>query len=200
MTKRVVYTCLFGHSETFNNFAYDVDESIDLICFTDDPELQSDRWRIELVSRGLLDPARASKCIKHLPHRYLPSYEESLYLDNTVRLCVEPSSMFDQLDTPPLKCFRHPWRNCVYEEANGVIRVQFDDPHIIEEQMAFYRRLGYPADNGLAAAGILLRRHHDRRLIAFSEEWNRQLLRYSKRDQLSFRVVRMVSWICTFLF
>jgi hypothetical protein len=68
--KRVVYTCLFGHSELFNDFAYER-EGIDFICFTDDPELRSDFWKIELLPRKILDPARASKKLKALPHIYL---------------------------------------------------------------------------------------------------------------------------------
>jgi len=57
--KRVVYTCLFGHSELFNDFTYERD-GIDFICFTDDPELRSDFWKIELLPRKILDPARAA--------------------------------------------------------------------------------------------------------------------------------------------
>ena len=45
LTKRVVYTCLFGHSELFNDFEYERDD-IDFVCFTDDPELRSDFWKI----------------------------------------------------------------------------------------------------------------------------------------------------------
>jgi hypothetical protein len=66
----VVYTCLFGHSELFNDFKYDRD-GIDFVCFTDDPELRSDFWKIELVPRQLLQPALATKRIKALPHVYL---------------------------------------------------------------------------------------------------------------------------------
>ena len=83
--RRVVYTCLFGHSELFNDFEYERD-GIDFICFTDDPELRSDFWKIELLPRKALDPARAAKKIKSLPHVYLAQYDQSLYIDNTVRL------------------------------------------------------------------------------------------------------------------
>ena len=85
LMRRVVYTCLFGHSELFNDFEYERD-GIDFICFTDDPELRSDFWKIELLPRKALDPARAAKKIKSLPHIYLAQYDHSLYIDNTVRL------------------------------------------------------------------------------------------------------------------
>jgi hypothetical protein len=76
--RRVVYTCLFGYSEHFNDFVYERD-GIDFVCFADDPELRSNFWTINLMSRGLLDPARAATQIKALPHRFLPEYDWSLY-------------------------------------------------------------------------------------------------------------------------
>ena len=84
--RRVVYTCLFGYSEHFNDLVYERDSSIDFVCFTDMPELRSDFWRIEKSDRGRLDPARAAKQRKILAHHFLADYDASLYIDNTVRL------------------------------------------------------------------------------------------------------------------
>src|ERR1700709_2470848 len=97
--KRVVYTCLFGHSELFNDFAYERD-GIDFICFTDDPELRSDFWKIKLLPRKLRDRARAAKKLKALPHIYLAQYDWSLYVDNTVRLKIAPNGFFEQFLAP----------------------------------------------------------------------------------------------------
>jgi hypothetical protein len=36
-------------------------------------------------ARKILDPARAAKKLKALPHIYLAQYDWSLYVDNTVR-------------------------------------------------------------------------------------------------------------------
>ena len=49
--RRVVYTCLFGFSEHFNDFVYERDD-IDFVCFTDDPELRSRFWTVKLLPRG----------------------------------------------------------------------------------------------------------------------------------------------------
>jgi Protein of unknown function (DUF616) len=112
--RRVVYTCLFGFSEHFNDFRYRRD-GIDFICFTDDPTLRSKFWSMRRVPRRELDPARMAKRIKALPHRSLPEYDWSLYIDNTVRLKVAPAQLFDELLAPaasPRVCFRHPERDC----------------------------------------------------------------------------------------
>jgi hypothetical protein len=185
--RRVVYTCLFGHSELFNDFEYERD-GIDFICFTDDPELRSDFWKIELLPRRALDPARAAKKIKSLPHIYLAQYDWSLYIDNTVRLKAAPNRIFEEYLAPaksPLVCFRHFERDCIYEEAKVVIALDFDRPERVNTQMALYRYLGYPANNGLAKSTLLLRQHHDPALQRVMNTWHEQVLCHSKRDQLS---------------
>lgn len=185
--KRVVYTCLFGHSELFNDFAYERD-GLDFVCFTDDPELRSDFWKIELLSRGILDPARAAKKIKALPHIYLAAYDWSLYVDNTVHLKAAPSRFFDEFLAPSksaLACFRHHERDCVYEEAKAVLWLGLDARERVKAQMALYRYLGYPAKNGLAKGALLLRKHHDPALQQVMNTWYEQILCHSKRDQLS---------------
>lgn len=185
--RRVVYTCLFGHSELFNDFQYQRDD-IDFICFTDDPELRSDFWKIELVPKQLLDPARAAKKFKALPHVFLAQYDWSLYIDNTVRLKTPPARLFDEFlagAESPLVCFRHFERDCVYDEAKVVLSLDFDIPERVNPQMALYRYLGYPAKNGLSVSTLLLRRHHDPALTRVMHTWSDQVLCHSKRDQLS---------------
>ena len=194
----VVYTCLFGFSEQFNDFAYERDDRIDYVCFTDDPDLRSDHWQIVLRSCELLDATRAAKRIKALPHRFLPQYDWSLYLDNTVRLKSSPRDLFERFlarAESPLACFKHPWRDCVYDEAEAVLGLGMDDPTRVQRQMAFYRYLGYPAHAGLAKSTILLRRHRDPALITVMERWHEQVLYHSLRDQLS---LNPVTWFDRF--
>jgi hypothetical protein len=183
---------MFGYSEHFNDFVYEADDLTDFVCFTDQPDLRSPFWDIRVAPRGLLHPARASKKCKILAHRFLADYNCSLYLDNKVRLKQPASRIFDRFlrhPQSPLVCFRHPWRQCVYDEADAVIEICADDPLRVSAQSAFYRRLGYPRQNGLIAGGFLLRRHNDARLRVVMESWYEQIMCHSIRDQLSFNVV-----------
>ena len=70
-----------------------------------------------------------------------------------------------------------------------MIALAFDDPGRVREQMRVYRRLGYPARNGLAKSAFLMRRHRDPALLPVLERWHQEVLRYSARDQLSFNPV-----------
>jgi len=46
----------------------------------------------------------------------------------------------------------HPWPAVCYDEAMEVIRLNYDDRQRIEAQIQFYRRLGYPRNNGWCPA------------------------------------------------
>jgi hypothetical protein len=188
--RRVVYTCLFGYSEALNEVAV-TDGATDFVCFTDDPELKSNLWRVELAPNPLLDPVRAAKRIKILAHRVLSGYDSSLYIDNVVRLKKPPRDLFEEYLDPsrsPFVCFRHPQRACVYQEADAVIAAGYDSAARVNAQMAHYRSLDYPAMNGLFKGAFLLRRHNDPMLAAVMETWFEQVLRHSYRDQLSMPV------------
>lgn len=190
--ERVVYTCLFGFSERFLDLHYPEDNRTDFVCFTDDETLQSDFWSIVTVPKSLLDPHRRSKSFKHRPHLLFPNYESSLYIDNTVKLTAPPQKFFELLNASgaPMMMFDHPERQCIYAEAEIVKELQLDDERLIDSQMGYYRFLGYPSDNGLHATTVLLRKHGNKNLIQVMDEWHYQVLRFSKRDQLSFDVVK----------
>jgi hypothetical protein len=194
--RRVVYTCLFGYSEKFNDYMFD-DEDIDFVCFTDDPNLKSSNWQIRFAENNLLDPARLSKSFKHLPHRCFPDYDQSLYIDNTIQLLRQPSSIFPLLEETQnsLVMFRHPFRDCVYDEAEAVTSANYDDPNRVKAQMEFYESLGYPSHNGLNKTFFLLREHGDVDLRKVNEAWHTQVLCHSKRDQLSWNVC---AWVHNF--
>ncbi len=192
--RNVVYTCMFGHSEHFEDRDYG-DRSVDYVCFTDDPELAPKHWRTIVTRHPAMDPARLSKRHKHLPHIYLQDYERSIYVDNTIKMKAEPSAIFRRFPHDSLVMFKHPKRDCVYEEAVAVTRAELDDREIVERQMQAYRRAGYPEKNGLNAAGFMVRTHADASVARAMVEWHSQLLLHSKRDQLGWNFAAWVTGI-----
>ncbi len=187
----VVYTVLVGSYEKLANPFPKEATGFERVCFTDNPELTSDDWTVVLLDAPALDSARESRRPKLLPHAFLPDFEWSLYIDNTVRLKVSPLDILRECGSlpSPFMCFRHPWRDCIYDEAEEVIRLGIDSEHRVREQIDYYRCKGFPAHAGLIAGTVLLRRHHDDDVVALSDEWFDHVLRFSKRDQLSFNYV-----------
>jgi len=194
MQKLVVYTCLFGDYSALGDPFPKGCSGFRRICFTDDPNLQSDCWEIITLEGTALGPRIESRLPKLLPHRYLGEFELSLYCDLRIRFKVSPLELVrvEPLINSPLKCFSHPERDCIYEEGEVLIEKGICSEIDVRRQMDSYRRQGYPEHNGLIAGTILLRRHNDPRLVEFAELWFSHLLHYCHRDQLSFNPI---SWL-----
>ncbi|MBZ5514918.1 MAG: DUF616 domain-containing protein [Acidobacteriia bacterium] len=187
MDKFVVYTVLTGSESSLNNPFQEKSEDFERICLTDDISIEPNGWKLVELDTHLLDPGRASRRPKLLPHIYFPEFEWSLYVDNTVRFKTSPLEILQTYVGRELNywCFKHPWRDCVYDEAEEVIRLGYDDERRVREQMDYYRALGYPKKAGLCANTVLLRKHNDPRIIQLGDIWFDHVLRFSKRDQLS---------------
>jgi hypothetical protein len=187
----VVYTVLMGaYEQPANPFPHDA-TGFERICFTDDPHLVLKNWTVVVLDDVALDAARESRRPKLLPHDFLSEFEWSLYIDSSVRLKVNPVDIQRTYATPGNRfvCFKHPYRDCIYDEAEEVILHGIDSERRVREQVDHYRQKGFPLHHGLIAGGVLLRRHSDPEVVRVSTEWFEHVLRFSKRDQLSFNYV-----------
>lgn len=190
MNKFVTYTVLVGDFSTDISHLEQVDSDYKKICFTDNKNLVLRNWDIVPVNLSL-DAARESRRFKLLPHIFLKDFEWSLYIDTRVKLEKRPEIIWHNHATRSQKffAFPHPDRNCIFDEAEIIIQHQIDHERRVREQMDYYKSLSYPRQAGLIAGGMLLRKHNEPDLIKLSETWFEHVLRFSKRDQLSFNFV-----------
>jgi hypothetical protein len=187
--KRVVYTALFGRYEALQEQP-EAGTDIDFLCFTDDPELTSETWQIVLVEPEFpLDKPRSVRCLKiGRRHELLADRDESLWIDNRVILQQPASRIFDELlRDSDLTVFRHSFRDTVLQEFDEVVSHGLDEPARVYEQLLHYAE----TDPGVLElepwwGGFLLRRWTDPVRDAMGV-WLDHVLRYSRRDQLSFR-------------
>ncbi len=190
--RHCVYTSLYGTFDTLPEQPQASPEC-DYIAFVGDPAITSDTWQVRHVPPLLPgDPVRSSRFAKLLAHRLLPDYGASLYIDCSVRLEQPAEALFRDLltgHTDTMACFRHPDRTDVLSEAEAVIALGYDDPAVCMAQMAAYRRAGFTGRVPLIWGGLLLRYHHHPAVVACMERWFVHVLRYSRRDQLSFPFV-----------
>ncbi len=192
LPRRCVYTALTGAYEKLNEQPAAKKSSIPFICFTDDPGLTSKTWEIRPLKLLLGDDyIRSQRDCKLRPHRFLPDFDASLYIDNSVLLKVPPEEIFDAVDlSSGLAMPLHSYRDSVRDEFARVRSQHLDDPARIAEQLDHYS-----AENPEILeqrpfwAAIMLRDHHNAAMIAAMELWFAHVLRYSRRDQLSNRFV-----------
>ena len=184
-----MYTCLFGGYEPLCEQPVAADSDLEFVAFTDDPALTSDTWDVRLLPSALpADRSRSSRRPKLLAHEYLPDHDESLYIDNSVLLIQPPEVLFADLlpGDVPFAMFKHSNRGALREEYEAVVAQRREVDVIAAEQLAHYERIRPDAlEHPTLWGGVLLRRHHDPAVVATGQAWWEQVLRYSRRDQLS---------------
>lgn len=187
-----MYTVLTGRYETLNEQPVATQSDADFLCFTDDPTLASETWRIQVIAPFLPeDPVRSQREAKLRAHRYLPDYDVSLYIDNSVLLTERPEEFLAELlpEGAGLGLLEHSFRSTVADEFEAVISGRVDSAVRCDEQHQHYRRR-HPEALTLRPlwSGVLARRHHDPLVVEAMERWFTHVLRYSRRDQLSNRI------------
>ncbi len=129
------------------------------------------------------NPRLLAREIKLNPHKYLPEHDFSIWIDSNFE-CLNSKFDFNH----DIVTWKHPDRNCIYEEANECIRLKKDDPQVIFKQIQKYRSDNYPEHNGMIASGFLIRKNTPY-MREFNEAWWDEVKNNSIRDQLSFNYV-----------
>ena len=198
--KIVVYTALFGNYSGL--ISPPKHKNIDYICYTDQ-DIKSKNWTIIKVNPPIAgDHTRSNRYYKILPHKHLSSkYQVSVYVDANIWILQDISSLvLEKTNIAKMACFDHNQnafgkRNCIYEEYQAILDYakrsdhEKDDPLVMKKQMDRFKEEGYPKNNGLITAPILIRQHFDPEIIQLMESWWEIVLNESKRDQLSFNYV-----------
>lgn len=183
-----VYTCLMGGYEGLHEQPAQAASKIPFLCFTDGDLPETVGWKIIRIEPSFpADPVRSQRYFKIMAHRHLLDFDASLYIDNSVQLLQPPEMMFGSLlGNHAMALLHHSFRETVLDEFLEVSRLGLDDQARILEQMNHYL-LHHPdiLQQRPLSCGILLRRHHEEVVREAMEIWFGQVLRYSRRDQLS---------------
>jgi hypothetical protein len=184
--KIVAYTCISGSYDTLKEVV-NPEPNIKYICFTDQ-DIQSETWEVRRIPEFLnyLEQTKRARCLKILPHLFLKEFDISIWIDGS----IEIKGNINKLIVDNLKSYfaicKHPDRICTYKEAESIIRLNKDVPEIVYKQIEKYRNLGFPENHGMVQSGIIIRKHNDDICKSISINWWSELLKWSKRDQLSF--------------
>ena len=186
-----VYTCITGGYDLLRPVRHS-GAIFDFICFADavTPEMRGSGWQIRPIPPDLSEFSNVKKqrMVKICPHRYLPEYKVSLWLDANIAVNGDIWNAVKKYDLSkcPLYTSRHPQRDCIYDEELACVRLGKDTAENTRPQIEKIRNDGFPAHAGLAETGIILRKHDDAKCIEAMETWAKVLARGSHRDQLSF--------------
>ncbi|MEO1536435.1 MAG: glycosyltransferase domain-containing protein [Pseudomonadota bacterium] len=119
--------------------------------------------------------------------------ERSIYIDTTVLLKQPPEALWNHLVPREATIFgamHHSLRKKLIEEFDAVKATDRDYLRVVDEQLKAYRDAHADVIKQKPLwGGVLARRHNDDRCIDLMERWYAQVLRYSRRDQLSLPLI-----------
>lgn len=192
--KKVIYTCITGGYDELKEPNVISDE-FDYICFTDSLFMRNGIWDIRPLPKETegLSQVKKQRYVKINAHKVLPEYEVSIWVDGIVTIKGNLNELLENVlkDDTSIYVPTHPVRNCIYKEANTVVKMKKDTKEVVVPQIDRYKKEGYPEENGLLQSNILIRRHNEEDCIRLMEAWYDELKDNSHRDQLSFNYV---SW------
>lgn len=144
------------------------------ICYTDNPELRSNVWDVQVIDK----PQRE---VKIKGYEYV-GHEPALYIDGSIEILGDLNKFIRGI-RHDWSLWKHPVRDCIFDEAKAVVEVKNQDKDEVAKQMLRYETL--PRHWGLGQTGVMYR--------DFSIEWVRKLSRLwwfevangVNRDQLS---------------
>lgn len=186
--QRVVYTALLGRHEALAEQPAARTSDIPFVCFTDDPDLRSDTWDVRLVTPAFeMDPVRSARTLKITGHPDLAGYDETLWIDARVRLTADPAVVLDQwLAEDDLATARHSYRPDVVTEFQEVLLAGLDESARLYEQLTHYSLVAPALLEAPVPWTALVARRRTPEVERAMAEWLLHVVRYSRRDQLSF--------------
>ncbi|MBD3757442.1 MAG: DUF616 domain-containing protein [Microbacterium sp.] len=193
--KVCVYTVLLGGYDVLLDQPVAIDSAADFVCFSDDDGLVSDTWRVEAVVPYLpQDLHRSSRVLKILGHPLLSQYDVTICIDASVLLRATPEQIIADLltDDVDMALAEHSHREMILDEFDEVVRLNYDDAFRVYEQLSDYAAYFPEALTAKPLWGGLLVRRNTPAVAAAMRVWFDQVLRYSRRDQLSLPLALML--------
>ena len=185
----IVYTAIMGYKDTLTPPTVDLPEGVKAVCFTDlnssvFPQDRIAPYKIESVSPYGRNSYVKQRHVKTYWPPVLSLEGSSLFMDSNIRLTVSIPELMNEIGGGDFVLIKHPWRRCLYEEAEAVKSLGLDDPKIVDAQVNHYRKEGCPENLGLYACGMFFRRH-TKVVKQVSRRWFQEISRWSHRDQIS---------------
>lgn len=187
-----IITCITDGYETLKPVIPQVDVmgrllSVEWVCVTDGqphPDAIWTRgWTVVSEPRRHPHPNRAAKWPKCLPWKYTDA-PVSIWIDGSYRIASPYFAADAMALADPIAQFVHPWRGCLFEEAQASARIAKYDSEPVLEQAAHYQHAGFPKGWGLWASGVIVRRH-TQAVRDFGNLWLSEIERWSFQDQIS---------------
>ena len=136
-----------------------------------------------------IEPVMEAKVYKVLAHQFIEA-DYSIWVDGNISLLISPEQLVKEYmkDEYEIAVFKHPKRNCLYDEAERLKEIFPSLIQTIDSQMYHYYRQEFPKQNGLKECSVIIRKHN-KEIEKFNNAWWSEICRWTYRDQLSFTYI-----------
>jgi tetratricopeptide (TPR) repeat protein len=166
-----------------------LDSRFDYLMYTDAGFDNLGFYKIHALPKLNIDDARLSRYMKMHPHELSDLYDLVVWLDASIMIVGDLYQILEKFmaSGKPIGANVHPQRNTVQEEYEACLALNKELPEVMQKQLEFYSNAGFDG-RGLAECAFLAfnLRDYSAEVKLAMETWWEQLLRFSKRDQLSF--------------
>lgn len=171
----ICYTCITNGYDNLKDPV--VTEGWEYICYSD-VQQKSDIWDCRITDK----PQRELKILGYKESGNVPA----LYIDGSIEVTGNLDRLMSAIK-PQFSIWRHPVRDCIFEEAKAVIRHKGLDEDIVNKQMERYKDM--PHHWGLGQTGIMFRDFSLDWVRGLSDSWWSEVSTGLDRDQLSLTYV-----------
>ncbi len=191
--KRVVYTCILNNYDTLYSPLIDT-ENTSYIVFSDNMNITNDTnlWEYRKIPEIIKKKCNnnytlINRYIKMHPHELFPDFDLALYIDGSVRIMSDISSLFYKInDKTGLAMHLHPKRNNIYEEAEACLKASMGNAKNIKKLINKYKQEKFPYNSGLFEATVIAIDLKNQNTQKIMDSWWRHFIdNGTGRDQLS---------------
>jgi hypothetical protein len=185
MSRVCVITAIYDDYDSLKPVMHQDGMDVEWVLVTDtmpDPDAARG-WSIVIEPRPGVHPNRAAKRAKFIPWDYTDAYL-SIWVDASFRVVASDFVRSVTKFANPIAQFVHPWRNCLFAEAEVSAKLPKYGGERVLEQADAYRDWGHPEHWGLWATGVIARQH-TQKVRDFGYTWLHEIEKRSFQDQIS---------------
>jgi hypothetical protein len=186
--KKCIYTVITANYDPLREPSC-VTPGWDYICFTDNPSIQSNTWKIVLITPepGGETPHELSRRYKLLPHKYLPEYDITLYIDASFGVKGDLDALTLPIVADLTFMLRHIDRS-VIDELDDLVRYKTYTREQTNRIQQLIVSEGYTPSKGTYYNGGLILRKKSTFSDEFMGEWYALTKRFH-RDQIPLHIL-----------
>lgn len=191
MKSPIIYSCLTNNHSKIRDASKELLTKFDFILFSDQ-KIVAKGWKvIQISNKNNTSPRRKAKMPKIQPWNFFES-DYSVWIDANMELYEDIFlKTFDEFkkSKKSIGIFEHSSRNNILEEINEVKKRLKDDPLLLNSQKDEYKsNFGDLTKISLYRGGFIMRDHSDPKLRLAMNKWQKEIDKFSVRDQISFPI------------